>query len=79
MSLLNYYSIAHFCIWLFVGRYTRIGWATFLALSLSWELLELVLPFEFAVESAGNKLADVVINVFGFGLGSRFRKTSQPT
>ena len=73
MAWVNHYSISHFLIWLLMGRYTRIGWATFLILSIGWEFLELVLPFEFAVESLDNKLGDIVVNICGFGLGSRFR------
>jgi len=51
---------------------------TFLWLSLGWEVLELTLPFEWAVESIGNKLADIVVNVLGFSLGSRFRTSPRP-
>ena len=49
----------------------------FLTLSIGWEFLELVLPFEFAEEWIGNKLADVVVNIVGFYLGNRLKERSQ--
>ena len=60
-----------------MGRYARINWVTFLIFSIGWELLELVLPFEFALETIGNKFGDIVLNVIGFSLGLRFRKSPQ--
>lgn len=74
MHVLNYYSIAHFFLWLLVARWIGIHWLTFLVLSVGWELLELVLPFEFAVESIGNKSADILVNIIGFSLGLWSRK-----
>ncbi len=74
MALVNYYSISHLFIWLLLGRFTRIGWATFLILSLGWELLELVLPFEFAVETIDNKLGDVIVNTLAFSAGLKWRQ-----
>jgi hypothetical protein len=76
MAFLNYYSVPHFAIWLLVGRYTRIGWGVFLALSIGWELLELVLPFEFAVETIDNKVGDVLVNCLGFAAGNRWQKAA---
>ena len=76
MQVLNYYSIAHFFLWLLVARWAGINWLTFLVLSVGWELLELVLPFEFAVESIGNKSADIIVNILGFSLGLWSRKPS---
>ncbi len=73
MALVNYYSISHLFIWLLLGRFTRIGWATFLILSLGWELLELVLPFEFAVETIDNKVGDVIVNTLAFSTGLKWR------
>jgi hypothetical protein len=73
MAMLNLYSVSHFFIWFFTGRYLLQHWGVFLALSIGWEALELVLPFEFAVEEWSNKCADVVVNTVGFYLGSRLR------
>ena len=77
--MFNYYSISHFLIWLFMGRFTRIGWVTFLILSIGWEALELVLPFEFAVETWINKVGDIIINTAGFMLGMRLNKARKPS
>lgn len=74
MSLLNYYSIPHFFIWFITGRYIKITWVLFLTLSIGWELLEMVLPFAFAEEWIGNKLADILVNSLGFYLGKHIRK-----
>ena len=76
MAFVNYYSISHLFIWLLLGRFTRIGWATFLILSLGWELLELVLPFEFAVETIDNKVGDVIVNTLAFSVGLKWRQTA---
>ncbi|NQT63393.1 MAG: hypothetical protein HQ556_10585 [Candidatus Marinimicrobia bacterium] len=51
----------------------RMGWPLFLILSLGWEGLEMILPFEFAEEWIGNKLADIAVNMVGFYLGNRLR------
>lgn len=68
--MFNLYTVGHFGLWLFVGRAASISWGTFLAVSIGWEFLELVLPFEFAIETLQNKAGDVMVNVLGFGLGS---------
>ena len=74
MAFVNYYSISHLFIWLLLGRFTRIGWATFLILSLGWELLELVLPFEFVVETIDNKVGDMIVNTIAFSAGLKWRQ-----
>jgi len=51
-----------------------MGWLLFLILSIGWEGLEMILPFEFAEEWIGNKLADIVVNFLGFYLGKNLRK-----
>lgn len=75
MQIFNYYSLSHILIWLIAGRYLKISWTTFLVISLGWEVLELFLPFEFAVESLLNKTGDVTVNILGFGIGSHYRKS----
>ena len=69
MNAVNHYSVFHFIFWFFSARYCSIGWLLFLILSMSWELLELVLPFNFAIETIQNKIADIIINILGFGSG----------
>ena len=34
---------------------------------MGWELLELVLPFNFAAETIQNKIADIIVNILGYG------------
>jgi len=76
MAVLNYYSISHFFIWFLAARFTKISWAAFFILSIGWELLELVLPFEFAVETIDNKLGDVIVNTVAFYLGLKWRQSA---
>lgn len=73
MVLLNMYSVSHFFIWFTAGRFFLTNWQIFLLLSVGWELLELVLPYEFAVEDWGNKVMDLVVNTIGFFIGIRLR------
>ncbi|MEE2985716.1 MAG: hypothetical protein VX366_05820 [Candidatus Thermoplasmatota archaeon] len=73
MTLLNIWSLGHFIQWGFVGRYLFQNWWLFIALSIGWEILELYLPYEFAVETWDNKISDVIVNIIGFALGLRLR------
>jgi len=73
----NYYTISHFLIWLLFGRFTSISCRTFLALSIAWEILELVLPFEFAVETLGNKVGDMAANTVAFLVGLKWRQPAE--
>ena len=78
--MFNYYTISHFLIWLLFGRFTSIGWITFLVLSIGWEILELALPFGFAVETIDNKVGDIVVNTLAFLVGLKWRQsTAQKT
>lgn len=67
--MINLYSIGHFIQWLILGRYLINSWFLFFSISLGWELIELVLPFEFAREHFFNKIADIIINCLGFYIG----------
>jgi hypothetical protein len=73
MVLLNLYSLSHFILWSTAGRFVLTSWKIFIILSIGWELLELILPFEFAVEGWENKCMDIVINTLGFSIGCRMR------
>jgi hypothetical protein len=75
--LLNLWSLGHFLQWGLVGRYFLRTWWLFLVLSIGWEVLELYLPYAFAVETWDNKLADVVVNIVGFALGVGLRYDPQ--
>jgi len=76
MIAINQYSIIHFVLWFLIAHYTKIGWLLFLTLSTGWELLELVLPFDFAIETIQNKIGDIIINILGYRLGLLFNKKS---
>ena len=73
MVLLNMYSVSHFLIWSTAGRFFLTNWQIFIVLSVGWELLELILPYEFAGEDWGNKIMDLVVNTLGFFIGTRLR------
>ena len=73
MTIINHYSIIHFIIYYFVGRYTGIRWLLFLLFSFGWEMLELVLQYDFAIETIPNKFADILVNFIGYGVGLYFK------
>ena len=73
MVLLNLWSLGHFVQWSLVGRFILTNWYLFLFLSIGWEFLELVLPYEFAKETVDNKISDVIVNIAGFWIGNRIR------
>ena len=73
MALLNLWSLGHFVQWSILGRFMLTNWYVFLLLSIGWEFLELVLPYEFAKETIDNKISDVVVNIAGFWIGNRIR------
>ena len=73
MSLLNLWSLGHFVQWSIIGRFFLKNWYLFFFLSIGWELLELILPYEVAKETWVNKVADVFVNIAGFWIGNRIR------
>lgn len=73
MALLNIWSLGHFVQWSIIGRFFLKNWYIFLFLSIGWEILELVLPYEFAKETWDNKISDVVVNIIAFWIGNRTR------
>lgn len=73
MSILNLWSLGHFIQWSFLGRFVFSNWYIFFILSVGWELIELILPYEFAVETLENKVSDIVVNTFGFYLGVKLK------
>ena len=58
-------------MWFLIARYTKIGWLLFLTVSIGWELVELLLPFDFAIETILNKIGDIFLNTFGYGCGKK--------
>ena len=75
--MFNYYTVSHLFIWLLVGRFTSIGYGTFVVLSIGWGILELVLPFEFAVEMLDNKVGDLAANTVAFVVGFKWRQSAE--
>ena len=75
MVLLNIWSVGHFLQWAAVCRFLLDNWYIFLILSVGWEGLELILPYEFAQETWDNKISDIVVNCLGFYLGVSIRQT----
>ena len=73
MAVFNLWSLGHFVQWSLVGRFILTNWYVFFFLSIGWEFLELVLPYEFAKETIDNKISDVVVNIAGFWIGNRIR------
>ena len=73
MSVLNLWSLGHFMQWSFLGRFVFSNWYIFFILSVGWELIELILPYEFAAETLENKISDIVVNTFGFYLGVKLK------
>ena len=73
MSILNLWALGHFIHWSFLGRFVFSNWYIFFILSVGWELIELILPYEFAVETLENKISDIVVNTFGFYLGVKLK------
>ena len=73
MEIINAYSGIHLIQYFLLGRYVLSSWKLFLVISIGWEFLELILPYEFAAEIWANKFADVVFNYLGFYLGKSSR------
>ena len=71
---LNLWSLGHFLQWTLVGRFLLKNWYVFFILSIGWELIELILPYEFAIESWNNKISDILVNCIGFYIGVFLRK-----
>tara|TARA_B100000408_G_scaffold136876_1_gene127565 strand:- start:1045 stop:1272 length:228 start_codon:yes stop_codon:yes gene_type:complete len=75
LTAINHYSIIHIIIWFLIARYTKISWFLFLTLSIGWELLELVLPFDFAIETIPNKMGDIIVNILGYEFGKKTKNS----
>ena len=69
MVLLNLWSVGHLLQWFGIGFFIRISWPLFFFLSIGWEVLEIILPYEFTEEVWENKISDLVVNTIGFQEG----------
>jgi len=74
METVNGYTLVHFLLWFLVGRFTPLPLVPFLLITTGWEVLEVILPFEFALESIENKVMDVGSNLLGYGAGRYISK-----
>tara|TARA_B100001250_G_scaffold23049_1_gene19374 strand:+ start:983 stop:1201 length:219 start_codon:yes stop_codon:yes gene_type:complete len=68
------WSVGHFFMWLFIGRFFLKNWYIFILLSISWEIIEFFIPLDFATETISNKISDLFVNTAGFYLGKKSRK-----
>ena len=68
------WSVGHFLLWLFMGRFLLKNWFIFIFLSISWEIAEFFIPLNFAIETISNKFSDLLVNTVGFYLGLKLRK-----
>lgn len=73
MDLVNIWSVGHLFLWLSAG-FVFHSWCLFIFLSVMWEVIEVVLPYDFSHESWENKVADILINSVGFVLGQLLRQ-----
>ena len=69
----NLYSIIHFIEYGILAFFPKVTTIHVLVVSISWELVELIIPYNWANESFLNKFADVVFNLSGFHLVRFFR------
>jgi glycopeptide antibiotics resistance protein len=64
-------------MWGFIARFITTNWLLFGIFSVGWEILELYLPYEFAIESNLNKVSDLIVNTIGFWIGIRLRYSNE--
>ena len=66
---INYYSVIHFIEYIILSLIPFVKFVHIAILSVSWEILELFIEKEWAKESGGNKLFDIIFNFSGFFFG----------
>ena len=71
---INYYSVIHFAEYVILSLIPFVKFVHVVILSLSWEILELFIEKEWAKESGGNKLFDIIFNFSGFIFGKTLLK-----
>ena len=65
----NLYTLSHFIFWYGMGKYSNLKRDEMFSISLSWEVTEFKLPYEFAREDWKNKTVDLISNYLGFRIG----------
>ena len=63
---INFYSLIHFIEYSVLGLFKIIKLSHIWIISISWEVLELFLPYNWAKESWLNKVMDVFFNLTGY-------------
>ena len=71
---INYYSVIHFAEYVILSLIPFVKFVHVVILSVSWEILELFIEMEWAKESGGNKLFDIIFNFLGFIFGKTLLK-----
>ena len=71
---INYYSVIHFIEYVIISLIPFVKFVHVAILSVSWEILELFIEKEWAKESSGNKLFDIIFNFLGFIFGKTLLK-----
>ena len=71
---INYYSVIHFIEYTILSLISFVKFVHVAILSVSWEILELFIEKEWAKESGGNKLCDIIFNFSGFIFGKTLLK-----
>ena len=70
----NLWTVGHFFMWMFIGRYLLKSWMAVILLSVAWEAFEYYIPYEIAKETWVNKFTDLISNGAGFYAGLKIRK-----
>ena len=71
---INYYSVIHFIEYIILSLLPFVKLVHVAILSVSWEILELFIEQDWAKESGGNKLFDIIFNYSGFIFGKTLLK-----
>ena len=70
----NLWTVGHFLMWVFIGRYLLKSWLLVIILSFAWEAIEYFIPYDIAKETWFNKFTDIIANSAGFFVGLKIRK-----
>ena len=71
---INYFSVIHFMEYTILSLIPFVKFVHVAILSVSWEIFELFIEQEWAKESGGNKLFDIIFNFSGFSFGKTLLK-----
>ena len=71
---INYYSVIHFIEYALLSLIPFVKLVHIALISISWEIIEVFIEQEWAKESGGNKLFDIIFNFSGFFFGKTLLK-----